>query len=307
MLSRTAGNLYWLGRYVERADATSRLLGMGARMTLIPGASSRDDWRSVLDAAGVEQPEASVSGRPEALQALLLDPESGSSILSCMQLARFNGRAERTALTSAMWDALNDNWRRFHGMDYRAASRALPDHIDFSQRWAGAFRGAMDTTMLRNDRHGFIRLGSHIERAAMTLRLLKVKYLVLLPERDVIGGGRDLYQWTSLLLASSGLRAYHHLYKGDFAPWNIADLLALNRTFPRSVAFCVHEISKTLTDLAEAYGQSHPCHEASAALDDKLCTATMSDIFADGLFEWVSQSLFDVLSLSDMIRDAYGF
>ncbi|WP_031549599.1 alpha-E domain-containing protein [Parvularcula oceani] len=306
MLSRTAANLYWTGRYVERADATARLLAMGARMTMLPGAATRGDWQSVLQTAGVPLPEDGLTGRREAIEALLLAP-GGSSIKACFEAARSNGRAERTALTSLMWEALNDDWRALEVVNVAAASQSLPDHIDWAHRRAATFRGATETTMLRDDRYDFLRLGGLIERAAMTLRLLDVKYLALLPERDVVGGGRDLYQWTSLLLASSALRAYHHVYRGDVKARNVADLLLLNRAFPRAVALCADEAGAALDRLAGRYGQRHDCHDRANALCETLRNADTDTIFSDGLHEFVTETLDDVLALHSAIAEAYGF
>ncbi|MBB4659382.1 alpha-E domain-containing protein [Parvularcula dongshanensis] len=306
MLSRTAANLYWMSRYVERADATARLLTMGARMTMLPGAAARGDWQSVLQAAAAGMPEGDVIGRREAIRHLLLDGEGGS-IRACLIRARANGRAERTALTSQMWEALNDDWRHLDTVTEAEASQHLPAYIDWAHRRAATFRGATETTMLRDDRYDFVRLGGQLERAAMTLRLLEVKYLALLPERDVIGGARDLYQWTALLLAASALRAYHHVYRGDYAPWNVADLLVLNREFPRSAAFCIERVRGALGRLEDRYGQRHACHDQVEALNARLAGVTMEQVFADGLHEFVTATLSEVLSLHATIGEAYDF
>ncbi|ADM09897.1 hypothetical protein PB2503_09219 [Parvularcula bermudensis HTCC2503] len=309
MLSRTAGNLYWVGRYVERCGATARLLDMGARMTMLPGASERGDWQSVLRAAGVpSDPEREdMPDQAEALEHLLLDGENGISVRSCITLARNNGRAERAAMTTAMWEALNDRWRRLDHVKVADVSAGLFDWLDWCQQRTATFRGTLETTMLRDDRYEFVRLGSALERAAMTLRLLEVKYRALLPERDVAGGGRDIYQWTSLLLASSAMRAYYHIYASDYTPWNIADLLVLNRAFPRSIAFAMDEVGGALDRLATLYDQRHPCHDTAAALRSRLAKATMDEIFADGLHEFLEDVLQSVFSLHVQIAEGYGF
>ncbi|MEL6365417.1 MAG: alpha-E domain-containing protein [Pseudomonadota bacterium] len=306
MLSRAAENLYWAGRHVERADATARLLAMGARMTVLPGADARGDWESVMRAAGALPPKDTVVGRLDAVDSLLLS-ENGSSVRGSLRQARENGRAERTALTTQMWEALNDDWRALDGVTPMEASRSLFDHVDWAIRRSASFRGAVETTMLRNDRYEFLRLGGLIERAGMTLRLLDVKYLALLPERDVVGGGRDTFQWSALLLASSGLRAYHHLYRGEISATNIADLLVFNRAFPRSLAFCVADILTALDNLAAIYAQRHLCHESAAELHRSLSMTDIDEVFADGLHEFILQRLADIRALHNAVNDAYGF
>ena len=136
-------------------------------------------------------------------------------------------------------------------MDADTALKSLPTLLEWTKNRTAAFRGASEISLLRNDGYYFLRMGGLIERADMTLRLLDVKYYVLLPETDVVGGGRDYHQWTSVLRATSALRAYHHVYKGDYTPWGIADFLILNATFPRSIAYCYRSIKRFLDDLAE--------------------------------------------------------
>ena len=306
MLSRTAANLYWTGRYVERADATARLLAMGERMTMLPGAAARGDWQSVLQSAGAALPEEEMIGRREAIGSLLLAPEGGS-IRACFGAARANGRAERTALTSQMWEALNDDWRALEGVTEGEASADLLSWVDWTHRRAAAFKGATETTMLRDDRYDFLALGGLIERAAMTLRLLDVKYLALLPERDVIGGGRDLHQWTSLLLAASALRAFHHAYRGDVTARGVADLLVLNQRFPRSAALCVRDAATVLDRLADAYGQATDAQERARALRARLTAVSIDEVFAEGLHEFVEETLAGVFGLHEATAAAYGF
>ena len=306
MLSRTAANLYWTGRYVERADATARLLAMGERMTMLPGAAARGDWQSVLQSAGAALPEEEMIGRREAIGSLLLAPEGGS-IRACFGAARANGRAERTALTSQMWEALNDDWRALEGVTEGEASSDLLSWVDWTHRRAAAFKGATETTMLRDDRYDFLALGGLIERAAMTLRLLDVKYLALLPERDVIGGGRDLHQWTSLLLAASALRAFHHAYRGDVTARGVADLLVLNQRFPRSAALCVRDAAAVLDRLADAYGQATDAQERARALRARLTAVGIDEVFAEGLHEFVEETLAGVFGLHEATAAAYGF
>ena len=307
MLSRTAANLYWTGRYVERADATARLLDMGARMTMLPGAAARGDWQSVLQAAGAGMSDEELVGRREAIGLLLLAPEGGSSVRSALGSARANARAERMALTTQAWEALNDDWRALDGVTEAEASGNLAAHIEWTQRRAATFRGAVETTMLRDDRYDFVRLGGLVERAAMTLRLLDVKHLALLPERDVIGGGRDLHQWTSLLLAASALRAYHHAYRGDVGARNVADLLVLNRAFPRSVIFCVAEAATSLDRLAARYEARTEAQALAGTLRARLDAASTDEVFSDGLHEFVQAALSDVLDLHAATAAAYGF
>lgn len=309
MLSRTAQNLYWLARYLERAESTARLIEMGQRMTMLPGGGDRQEWRSVIRTTGNAERFDEVGPLNEAaiVRGLLLDADNPSSIHACLARARANGKAIRTALTQEMWEALNDGWRRLEAVDEQTARRDLPGILDWVKARAASFRGAAETGMLRTEGYDFLRLGGFVERADMTLRLLNVKYFVLLPETDVVGGGRDYHQWTSVLYALSATRAFHHVYKGDYAPWKIADFLLLNAAFPRSVAFSYEHAGHCLDRLARRYGARHGCHGTLTEALDRLHGSDISTVFNIGLHEFVDDYIGLTARLSAEISAAYHF
>lgn len=309
MLSRTAENLFWMGRYMERADATARLIEMGYRMAMLPGSNELEEWRSVAAASGSAPDivEAETLTASAVVQRLLLDPENQSSIRACLTSARANGRAIRTALTQDMWEALNDGWRSLGQMDAETALKNLPSLLEWTKNRTAAFRGASEISLLRNDGYYFLRMGGLIERADMTLRLLDVKYYVLLPETDVVGGGRDYHQWTSVLRATSALRAYHHVYKGDYTPWGIADFLILNSIFPRSVSYCYRSIKRFLDDIAELYGEKSAPQLVANEMVERLDKIGIEELFQSGLHEFVSDAITTTRRLSSEISKAYHF
>jgi uncharacterized alpha-E superfamily protein len=309
MLSRAAENLYWMARYIERAGATARLIEMGQRMAMLPRSYSREEWRSVAMAAGAIDlfEDEPVIDETAIIRLLMLDRDNPSSIRSCLERARACGRAVRTALTRDLWEALNEGWRTLEGTDLVTAQRDLPALLDWVKQRNALFRGAATSSMLRSDRYDFVMVGAHVERADMTLRLLDVKYYVLLPETDVVGGGRDHHQWTSVLHATSAMRAYHHVYMGDYAPWKIADFLILNPAFPRSVAFCYEQLNTHLGRLARAYGKRHECHATTARMIAELDDLEMGDVFQTGLHEFIQELLATTRRLHGEIYSAYHF
>ncbi|MCU0729397.1 MAG: alpha-E domain-containing protein [Sphingopyxis sp.] len=309
MLSRTADNLYWLARYSERADATGRLLMMGRRLAMLPEGVSGDDWRSVLRVAGSEryvEKDREVT-EADAVALLLLDPDNPSSIRAALARARANGRAVRTALTLEMWEALNDGWRRLERLNVDRAVKELPQLIDWVRGYTARFRGAVSTSMLRNEGHDFLRIGGAVERAGITLRLIDVNYHLLLPEGDGIGGHRDQYRWNALLQTLSGLRAYYHLYRDNVRPWLISDFLLTNRVFPRSLAFSVGQIRYHLERLAEEHGRVAACHRTIELFDERLARMGDGAIFQYGLHEFVLESLDELNRASSEIGEAYYF
>ena len=151
----------------------------------------------------------------------------------------------RTALTADMWDALNETWLGLR--ELRPSARRVDDRCDFLD-WvrerSQLFNGAYASTMLRNDAFYFTRLGTFIERADNTARILDVKYYVLLPQDEGVGGALDYYQWQSILRSVSALRAYHWVYHDRLKPWLIAELLMLRPEMPRSLLSCHDQITQ---------------------------------------------------------------
>jgi uncharacterized alpha-E superfamily protein len=309
MLSRTAENLFWMARYMERAESTARLLTMGQRMAILPGAHHRDEWRSVARVTGCEDlfDAKQYIREADVVEHLLLNADNPCSIRSCLMRARANAKSVRTALTQDMWETLNEGWRKLEAYDVVEARQQLPALIDWVKTKAMTFRGATENGQLRNEGHDFLRAGGALERAQMTLRLLDVKYYVLLPETDVVGGTRDHYQWASVLYALSGSRAYHHAYAGAYSPWQITDFLVLNRQFPRSVLYCFDQLAYRLRRLANWHGQARPCHDTIDRMVERLAGTTSGEIFRQGLHETVQRTLADCNRLGVEIAEAYHF
>ncbi|MEM7423553.1 MAG: alpha-E domain-containing protein, partial [Pseudomonadota bacterium] len=308
LLSRTAQSVYWMARYVERADSTARLIGMGHRMAMLPGSYSHNEWRSVAAASGCLDAFESEDAINEAaiVRTLILDRDNPSSIRSCLESARANARSVRTALTMEMWEALNDGWRKLELMDTAQVQRDLPGVLDWVKTRGATIRGAAQGTMLRDDGYSFLGLGSHIERADMTLRLLDVKSYVLLPETEVVGGSRDHHQWTSVLYAMSAVRAYNHVYRSDYSPGQIADFLILNRQFPRSVLFCYENLRYALDMLAGTHGRSD-CHDTAAAMVSDLQDLRVGEIFQQGLSTFVNDAVGRTQRLGQEVNQAFHF
>jgi uncharacterized alpha-E superfamily protein len=309
MLSRTAGSLFWMARYIERADASSRLLLLGRRLGMLPEGVSGDDWRSVLRVSGNDIGFAADNfvTEEEAIGRLLLDSDNPASIRYALGRARANGRAARTGLSIEMWEALNDGWRRFDRLTVDRALQDLPVLMDWVRGFAARFRGAVSTSMLRNEGHDFVTIGSAIERADLTMRLLDVNYHLLLPASDSVGGHRDVYRWNALLQTLSGLRAYYHVYRDSVRPWHVADFLLTSRIFPRSLAFSTQQVRWHVGRLAEQHGFSPPTLLAIETLDDRLTGMEDGAIFQYGLHEFVQESLADLNRIGIGIGEDYHF
>lgn len=292
MLSRTADSLYWTGRYVERADYLARILDAASRLAALPASygSAGDPWASAVQSAGVA--EAFYAGHDRAdersVRAFLgYDAENPASIRACLEAARANARSVRTALTVEAWEAINDAWNQLQRMARPQTRDAFAAFLDYTKAVSLAFDGATHRTMLRGDSYWFLRLGAGIERADNTARLLDVKYHLLLPHGEPVGGGLDYFQWTTLLREVSALTAYRWVYRESVKPWLVADLLILNRQMPRSLTSCQRMICEHLDSLAELYGRQGESQRLAAATLRRLTYARIDDIFQSGLHEFI--------------------
>lgn len=313
MLSRTAGNLFWLGRYVERAENVARLLSVGLRMAALSPSEEQDgtEWHSTLVASGCQA--SFYAKHPKATAELVIDhlvrdADNPSSIRSCIETARRNARAVRTALTADMWDAVNSAWlegRALTAEDFQLAR--VQRVLDWVRERSLLFLGASGGTMLRSDAYWFARLGTFVERADNTARILDVKYEVLLPSYEQVGGTVDYYQWTAVLRSVSALRAYHYLYRDRIKPWRIAELLLLRPEMPRSLITCTNEIAEQLGRLEAAYGSRGPCHEEAERLQARLRDTTIDAIFAQGLHEFLTESIEANMRLGHKVAEQYLF
>src|SRR4029079_19447316 len=295
MLSRTANNLYWLARYVERAEYLARILEVTQRLTTLPLAyvGSTNEWESALLTAGCNH--AFSLAYPEANEENVIDflcfsTANPSSIRNCFEVARTNARAVRTALTVEMWDAINGTW-----LELRRFGNGLASREEFMRflRWVQEsslrFDGSAYRTMLRNDAYWFSRLGVYLERADNTARILDVKYHVLLPAHERVGGPLDYFQWTAILRSVSALTAYHWVYRESVKPWLIADLLILNDQLPRSLASCYENLVRNLDNIAQAYGRQGPAQRQARSIRTRLQNSRMDDVFQQGLHEFIGE------------------
>ena len=280
MLSRTAENLYWLARYVERAEYLARTIEATLRVTSLPAAyiGKTNEWDSALLTAGVcasfYEPYQEAN-EPNVVEYLAFSPSNPSSIRNCIEAARLNSRSVRTALTSEMWDTINCAWIDLQEVWAKGTSsrEELARFLRFVQEISLRFDGSAYRTMLRNDAYWFSRLGLHLERADNTARILDVKYHVLLPEEEHVGGPLDYYQWTSILRSVSALTAYHWVYRETLKPWLIADLLILNETLPRSLASCYGNLVRNLDQIGVDYGRQGAAQRHARGVRNRLATA----------------------------------
>lgn len=314
MLSRTAENLYWLARYMERAETMARLLDVGYRMAMMPstGSGYRNEWASLVAAAGSSSGFEAKFGeefRQRDVETwLFYDRENHSSVMRCIETARQNGRAVRTALTSEMWDALNGAYLELKDIERRPRTDdMLPSLTEWTKRQGSLLRGATEGTHLQNDGYDFLNLGYYIERADNTARLLDVKYYVLLPTLDMVGGSVDTYQWSTLLRALSAFRAFHWASGGEYSPRKISHFLILNRSCPRSLLHCHDKMAFHLERLAVSHGRSNVAHDRMRVALAELKGMDLDQIMDTGLHEFLTGFINQNAAIGQDVADGYLF
>ena len=310
MLSRTADSLFWLSRYLERADFIARILEATLRLTTLPQtyAGGHNEWESALSCAGDSDLFRSLYSSVDedtVRDFLAFNPGNPSSIRSCIQTARENARAVRTAITSEMWDDLNGAWLELNRFDNSMNQEEFARFLDWVKRVVLTQDGSAYRTMLRNDAFWFTRLARAIERADNTARILDVKYHLLLPETERVGGTLDYFQWTTILREVSALTAYHWVYRESIKPWLVADLLILNREMPRSLANCYESLVRHLDLIADAYGRRGPSQRLATTMRARLSSSDIEHIFKQGLHEFVTEFVTENNRLGAAIASQY--
>lgn len=311
MLGKTAGGLFWMFRNLERSENTARLLEAGFRMALTRSAAAEDEWASVVSATGCKQQYADQFAQFNAaniIEFLLRDGANPSSVVSVVKAARDNARLVRTALTREVWEATNECWITLKDLLSRPITeRELPEVLGTIRQQSALVRGALHGTMLRNDSYDFARLGTFVERADNTARILDVKYYVLLPSASFVGSSLDNVQWETILRSVSAQRAYRWLNQGDSNPVWIADFLIHDRRLPRSLAFCYAKIVGNLNYLADDYGMRHRCHDQAGATFQQLKENPIESIFETGLHEFLVEFIRSNTELGVQIEQDYRF
>lgn len=313
MLGRTAQNLYWLSRYVERAENMARMLEVGYRMSLTSrregGAS--EHLMSMMRAAEVDEDfnaKHQVADSATVSHFMLFDEENPSSVRSCLLAARTNARSVRTALTIDMWESINSAWLEFSQLRPKEMTGSkLQELLGWIKQVSHRYRGALIATILRDDGYAFSQIGNFVERADNTARILDMKYYVLLPSATLVGGDIDIQQWTLILRAASAHRSYQHVYHDRYKAWNIADYLILRPEMPRSLIFCVNWINRTLVMLEQIYGTRTAGHDAAADVTAMLEGNSMDRIFAYGLHEFLTEFIARNNRISEALSESYNF
>jgi len=311
MLGRTAYGIFWMFRYLERAENTARLVEAGFRMALTRGSSSDDEWRSLLITLGLADAFDARFGECTGANVsnfLLRDRDNPGSVLAMIENARTNARMVRTAITREVWEATNEAWMALCEALARPVREAnLTDVLALIRRQAMLVRGALEGTMLRNEIFNFARIGANLEVADNTARILDVKYHVLLPSVAWVGSTLDNAQWEMVLRSVAGERVFRWLNAGTLEPRGIAEFLICDGRFPRSLAYCYAKLASNMHGLAREHGTTLPSHALLGDAVARLKALTIAEIFDTGLHEFLGRFIADNFRIAEAIAADYRF
>jgi uncharacterized alpha-E superfamily protein len=335
MLSRTADHLFWMARYTERAENTARMLDVNYQMSLLPQSEEAAErgWRGLLSINEISGDFAKRNRKVtprSVIDYMVNDAANGSSIRSCLMAARENARAVRGTLTTEVWETQNQTWLEFQRMIAEDAFQHSPgESFEWVKFRSHLSRGVTVGTMLQDEAFHFLRIGSFLERADNTARLLDVKFhsvehdffgngpgAIGLRMRNGLGvgavqsqsqsgngsqsqsqsqesGGKDVefdfYHWSAVLRSVSGFEVYRKVYRNVIRPERVAELLILRPDMPRSLAACMHEVVSNLKCVANE--QSKDTLRLAGRLDADLQYGRIDEILATGLHAYLTQFL----------------
>lgn len=316
MLSRTADHLFWMSRYTERAENTARLLSVNHDMGLLPqsSAAARRGWEGVLSLSELRPAYAARHGSVNAsavMHFMLQDEDNPASIIACLKAARENARAVRGALTSEVWETLNQTWLeaarlcRNGPLGTQAQAASFLEWVKFRSHLS---RGVTLGTMLQNEAFHFLRLGTFLERADNTARLLDVKFHAapgeaISPAAQAADGADDYYHWAAILRSVSAFEVYRQAYRDVITPERVAELLILHGHMPRSLHHCMRGVVEQLR-LLQAAPQDEAVRQAGRMRAD-LRYGQIDEILQTGLHAFLTQFLERVNRLGQQISRSF--
>jgi uncharacterized alpha-E superfamily protein len=314
MLSSTAKNVYWMGRYLQRAKTTARLIEATQRMALQSSGEEaegvvaifgmEDEFQQVQGQNGQSQSQGRRGKKPltDLIDFLAFDENNPSSIVSSISSARRNAREERNNITVDVWESLNGLWLEMSGK--LRGNRAALDRvalIESAKKQAVMIFGAAQVTLLRDEAYNFFQIGAFLERGDNTARILDVKYHRLLPDGAPHSDTLDYFAWSELLACIGAVRTYRRIYRSSLDPMRIAELMMLRRDVPRSVHHCLWMVDLSMRELADTYGTRGEADRLAGELHARLRYARIDNVFDMGLHKFLGGVRDDMAALSDEI------
>ena len=320
MLSRTADCLYWMARYTERAENTARMLDVNHQTSLLPQPAEflEQSWKKLLTISKLEKlflEKYDVLTRENVLDFMIYETSNPSSIVSCLFAARENARVIRGKITSEVWETQNTTWLELQRI---LESRKQTDQsrlLEWVKHRCHLFRGVMHGTMLKNEAFYFMSVGTLLERADNTARILETKYedqaalKILRKDKEgklvdgTDGNFFDFYHWAALLRSVSAFEIYRQIYSDQVTPKQVAQLLIFNKQMPRSLVCCVNELIPLIAEMKNQ--QSKEIERLLGKLKASLDYSDIDEVFSQGLEEFIEEFLERINHIADEFSNAY--
>jgi len=312
MLSRTADCLYWMARYTERAENTARMLDVNHQTSLLPQPAEflEQSWKKLLTISKLEESFLSkhnVINRENVLDFMIYETGNPSSIVSCLFAARENARVIRGRITSEVWETQNTTWLELQQI-LESRNQTDPSRLlEWVKHRCHLFRGVMHGTMLKNEAFYFIRVGTVLERADNTARILENKYedqaAIQALEDDTDNHFFDFYHWASLLRSVSAFEIYRQIYSDQVTPKQVAQLLIFNKQMPRSLVCCINELIPLISEVKNQ--QSKDIERLLGKLKASLDYSDIDEVFEQGLEEFIETFLERINHIANEFSSAY--
>ena len=312
MLSRVADALFWLSRYTERAENNARMLEVNLQLMLdaqLRDSTNQQHWESIIFT--LEDNELFKKHYPQitkdsVVEFVTFDRRNPNSIYSCLALARENARTVREQISVEMWEQINRMFLLFRsGEAKQMFEGSTYEFFKWILEGSQLFQGVTDATMAHDEGWEFIQLGKYLERADRTSRILDIKYHILLPMGEQIGGNVDTIQWMAVLKSCSALEPYRKHYRGQVAPWKVVEFLVKNPTFPRSVLFCVNSVDESLHQITGVDRGDLNYRVEAERLSGKLLAdlsyITTAEVFEFGLHQYLDRMQLHLIEISKAI------
>jgi uncharacterized alpha-E superfamily protein len=319
MLSRVAGSLYWMSRYLERAENLARLLDVNLQLLLDFGQVNdkelEEHWIPILRSAGEEDLFFQFYEQADSqsvTEFMTFRSENSNSIFSCVASARENARQVRDQISTEMWEVLNDAYLFIKGSDAKkvwASGDGASQFYEQIKQYSHLFQGITVSTFSRSEGFEFIQFGKYLERADKTTRLLDIKYHILLPKVTDVGGAVDTAQWQAVLRSTSAMEAYRRFYVADILPWKVAEFLIFEDSFPRSILFCIQQLDQFVHLIGETpLGEYRTDGERRLGrFLNMLSYTTPDDVFKMGLHEFLKDCQDEIDCLGQYVYETYMY
>ncbi|AYV57142.1 alpha-E domain-containing protein [Leptospira kmetyi] len=310
MLSRVAESVYWMNRYMERAENYSRFIDVNFQLSLDLNEDVNRQWMPLVFTTGdneLFQKKYSEPSKENVIHFMTFDTENPNSILNCLIRSRENARTIRENISTPMWEVMNEFYLTFKSKKHFTDTdlSVLSEFFKSIRNQCLLFYGCQEATIARDEVWYFAQLGRYLERADKTARILDMKYFILLPSHDV-GSNLDLIQWLSLLKSTSAHEMFNRIYQ-KITPKNIAEFLILDRQFPRAVRFSLRKIFDSLKVLSGTDPDEYSCEAEKrvGVLLSELSYTSVEEIFNSGMHEYLDKLQLQINGIHDRIDERY--